>query len=253
MDIAAAQKAAGPGVTIIPVKTLDEALAALEKIGGDKFVPPAHDSGSGGTADPTPDSVPTSAPTLRALTADCRHRTRRAALLLPRWPCRCPVPTPRRPTPSPSATFSTGRRGFDQNEVRDFLRMVAAELARLQERERYLDRELRTAQRGGPNPAVALDEEVVTKLLGEEAARILATSREAATQIKVRAEDAAARIVARRRRRGPAHPRGGPDRGAPVGARTLPPTPRASWRWPSSRAARWSTRRGRTASGCSPS
>ena len=62
-DIAAAQKAAGPGVTIIPVKTIDEALAALEKIGGDKFVAPAQDSGSGGTADPTPDSVPTSAPT----------------------------------------------------------------------------------------------------------------------------------------------------------------------------------------------
>ena len=42
---------------------------------------------------------------------------------------------------------------------------------------------------------VALDEEVVTRMLGEEAARILATSREAATQIKVRAEDAAARMV----------------------------------------------------------
>src|SRR4029077_5463312 len=83
----------------------------------------------------------------------------------------------------------------DQGEVRDFLRMVAAELARLQERERYLDRELRASQRGGPNPAIALDEEVVTRMLGEEAARILATSGEAATQIKVRAEDAAARIV----------------------------------------------------------
>ena len=104
-------------------------------------------------------------------------------------------PDPSSPDAVASATFSTGRRGFDQNEVRDFLRMVAAELARLQERERYLDRELRTAQRGGPNPVVALDEEVVTKLLGEEAARILATSREAATQIKVRAEDAATRIV----------------------------------------------------------
>jgi len=61
-DIATAQKAAGPGVTIIPVKTLDEALAALEKIGGDKFVPPAQDGGSGGTADPTPSSAPTSTP-----------------------------------------------------------------------------------------------------------------------------------------------------------------------------------------------
>jgi PDZ domain-containing protein len=39
-DIARAQKSAGPGVTIIPVKTLDEALAALQKIGGDPLVQP---------------------------------------------------------------------------------------------------------------------------------------------------------------------------------------------------------------------
>ena len=104
-------------------------------------------------------------------------------------------PDPSSPDAVAGAAFSTGRRGFDQNEVRDFLRMVAAELARLQERERYLERELRTAQRNAPNPAIALDEEVVTRLLGEEAARILATSREAASHIKVRAEEAAARIV----------------------------------------------------------
>jgi hypothetical protein len=73
--------------------------------------------------------------------------------------------------------------------------MVAAELARLQERERFLDRELRNAQRGATNANVALDEEVVTRLLGEEAARILSTAREAASSIKVRAEDNAARIL----------------------------------------------------------
>ena len=33
-DIAAAQRAAGDGLTIIPVATLDEALAALERLGG---------------------------------------------------------------------------------------------------------------------------------------------------------------------------------------------------------------------------
>ncbi|MCU1500828.1 MAG: hypothetical protein JWM12_182, partial [Ilumatobacteraceae bacterium] len=106
-----------------------------------------------------------------------------------------PRPDPSSPDAVAKASFATARRGFDQSEVRDFLRMVAAELARLQERERYLDRELRTAQRGAPNPAVALDEEVVTRLLGEEAARILSTSREAASQIKIRAEDAAARLL----------------------------------------------------------
>src|SRR5580765_5581215 len=104
-------------------------------------------------------------------------------------------PDPSSPDAVASATFSTGRRGFEQSEVRDLLRMVAAELARLQERERYLDRELRTAQRMAPQAAVALDEEVVTRLLGEEAARILQTAREAASHIKVRAEENAARLV----------------------------------------------------------
>jgi hypothetical protein len=42
---------------------------------------------------------------------------------------------------------------------------------------------------------VALDEEVVTRMLGEEAARILQTAREAASQIKVRAEESAARVL----------------------------------------------------------
>ncbi|MEO5724552.1 MAG: DivIVA domain-containing protein [Ilumatobacteraceae bacterium] len=104
-------------------------------------------------------------------------------------------PDPSSPDAVARATFSTARRGFDQTEVRDLLRMVAAELARLQERERFLDRELRTAQRGAPAPVVALDEEVVTRMLGEEAARILTTSREAASQIKIRAEESAARLL----------------------------------------------------------
>ncbi|MGZ4671601.1 MAG: DivIVA domain-containing protein [Ilumatobacteraceae bacterium] len=104
-------------------------------------------------------------------------------------------PDPSSPDAVASATFSTTRRGFDQNEVRDLLRMVAAEMARLQERERFLERELRSAQRGSTNAAVALDEEVVTRMLGEEAARILSTAREAASQIKIRSEDAGARML----------------------------------------------------------
>ncbi|MGZ4805901.1 MAG: DivIVA domain-containing protein, partial [Ilumatobacteraceae bacterium] len=104
-------------------------------------------------------------------------------------------PDPSSPDAVASATFSTTRRGFDQTEVRDLLRMVAAEMARLQERERFLERELRSAQRGSTNAAVALDEEVVTRMLGEEAARILSTAREAASQIKIRSEDAGARML----------------------------------------------------------
>ena len=104
-------------------------------------------------------------------------------------------PDPSSPTAVSTASFSTGRRGYEPEEVREFLRMVAAELARLQEREKFLERELRMAQRSAPSPAIALDEEVVTRMLGEEAARILSTARDAASQIKVRAEEGASRLL----------------------------------------------------------
>ncbi|CAB4869347.1 unannotated protein [freshwater metagenome] len=105
-----------------------------------------------------------------------------------------------RPDPSSaasvsSAQFSNSRRGYEQAEVRDFLRMVAAELARLQERERFLERELRTAQQPRSSNVATIDEDTATRLLGEEAARILQTAREAATQIKTRAEDGSARLL----------------------------------------------------------
>lgn len=103
-------------------------------------------------------------------------------------------PDPSSPDAVASATFATSRRGYDQNDVRDLLRMVAAEMARLQEREKFLERELRAAQRGTTNVA-ALDDEVVTRMLGEEAARILQTAREAASQIKIRSEEAASRVL----------------------------------------------------------
>jgi len=104
-------------------------------------------------------------------------------------------PDPSSPTTVASAAFSQSRKGFDQAEVRDFLRMVAAELARLQEREKFLERELRTAQRGGVAPTSAIDEELVARLLGDEAVKVLQSAREAASQIKNRAEEGAARLL----------------------------------------------------------
>lgn len=103
-------------------------------------------------------------------------------------------PDPSSPAAVAAANFTVGRRGFDTDEVHEFLRMVAAELARLQERERFLESELRTSQYAGLDP-LAVDEDVVARLLGEEAAKILTTSREAAAQIKARAEENSARIV----------------------------------------------------------
>lgn len=104
-------------------------------------------------------------------------------------------PDPSSPAAVSEAAFGTARKGFDQHEVRDFLRMVAAELSRLQERETFLERELRAAQVKGAGEAPAIDEETVTRMLGEEAARILHAARDASNQIKAKAEDGASRLV----------------------------------------------------------
>ncbi len=103
-------------------------------------------------------------------------------------------PDPSSPAAVSEAVFNTGRRGFDQQEVRDFLRMVAAELSRLQERERFLERELRDAQQRSPAEAM-VDDDTVTQLLGEEATRILTAARDSATAIRTKAEEGAARLL----------------------------------------------------------
>lgn len=104
-------------------------------------------------------------------------------------------PDPSSPAAVSSAAFTVARRGYDQTEVRDFLRMVSAELARLQERERFLESELKAMQTRGLSAPGMLDEEVVTALLGEEAARVLTAAREASAQIRQRAEESATRLV----------------------------------------------------------
>lgn len=68
-------------------------------------------------------------------------------------------------------------------------------MARLQERERFLERELGSARQAGPADAAVIDEDTATRLLGEEAARILQTAREGAAQIRTRAEDGSARLL----------------------------------------------------------
>ena len=104
-------------------------------------------------------------------------------------------PDPSSPTAVAGATFPSSRRGFDQNEVRDFLRMVSAEISRQQERITFLERELLNAQQAAPAPQIELNEETITELLGEETARIVQAAREAAGKIKVRSEETANRLV----------------------------------------------------------
>ncbi len=104
-------------------------------------------------------------------------------------------PDPSSPTAVAGATFPSSRRGFDQNEVRDFLRMVSAEISRQQERIAFLERELLNSQQAGPAAQIELNEETITELLGEETARIVQAAREAAGKIKVRSEETATRLI----------------------------------------------------------
>jgi DivIVA domain-containing protein len=104
-------------------------------------------------------------------------------------------PDPSSPTAVAGATFPSSRRGFDQNEVRDFLRMVSAEISRQQERITFLERELLNSQQAGSAPQIEVNEETITELLGEETARIVQAAREAAGKIKVRSEETATRLV----------------------------------------------------------
>lgn len=104
-------------------------------------------------------------------------------------------PDPSSPAAVGAAQFTVGRRGYEQEEVRDFLRMVSAELARLQERERFLESELRALQTRGMSAPGVLDEETVTTLLGAETARVLTVAREAAQQMRARAAESAERLV----------------------------------------------------------
>src|SRR5262245_24903233 len=103
-----------------------------------------------------------------------------------------PRPEPSSPEAVANATFSTARKGFDPREVQSFLRQVAGEISRLQERQRILERELDSSHDAR---APELDEDTVTRLLGEEATRILQTARESGNQIKARAEESAARLL----------------------------------------------------------
>ena len=104
-------------------------------------------------------------------------------------------PDPTSPASVAEAKFSSARRGYDQDEVRELLRSVAAELRRLQEREVDLERELRIAQSRTVDGTEGLDDETVARVLGEETLHVLQTARESASQIKIRAEEGAARIL----------------------------------------------------------
>src|SRR5688500_520408 len=89
--------------------------------------------------------------------------------------------------------FATAFRGFDQYEVRAFLAQVAAELASLHERERSLRERLAEALERPVQRPVGEDE--LEAALGVETTRVLHAAREAAAEIRAKAEESVARLL----------------------------------------------------------
>ncbi|HET9732007.1 MAG TPA: DivIVA domain-containing protein [Acidimicrobiales bacterium] len=90
-------------------------------------------------------------------------------------------------------SFSGSVRGFDRNEVRDYLAQLGAELEEIGRRQEQLESDLREARGRASNPV--LDEATITAALGQEAARILQSAHEAAADVRRRAEENAANVL----------------------------------------------------------
>jgi len=82
-------------------------------------------------------------------------------------------------------TFGTARRGFEISEVRDYLEIVADELALAAQRERELRELLAEAEHRAANPV--LDEATLSGALGQETARVLRSAHDAAAEVTGRA------------------------------------------------------------------
>ncbi len=89
--------------------------------------------------------------------------------------------------------FRTSLRGFDVNQVREFLRAVAEHVRALQAHNDDLHRRLREAEGRAEHPV--LDDAQLAAVLGEEMARVLQSAHEAAAEIRGRAEEHVERVV----------------------------------------------------------
>jgi DivIVA domain-containing protein len=92
-------------------------------------------------------------------------------------------------------TFATVFRGFDPQEVRAYLHRVSDELGVARERQRHLEHLLADAQSAKAAPRPDLDEAALTAALGEETARVLTTARQAAADMKAKAQDNAEKLL----------------------------------------------------------
>jgi len=90
-------------------------------------------------------------------------------------------------------SFGTVRRGFDPQEVRAYLELVARELQSWEQREQELRHDVSEAEERARHPV--LDEATLTSALGEQSAQVLRHAHEEAARIAAEAESEAARLV----------------------------------------------------------
>src|SRR5438270_3366898 len=90
-------------------------------------------------------------------------------------------------------SFPVVFRGYDQDQVRRFLKKAGEELAAARQREQELRAALDEARSTLAHPE--LDEATLTAALGEETTRILRSAREAASDMRTKAEERVARMV----------------------------------------------------------
>src|SRR5262245_10208780 len=89
--------------------------------------------------------------------------------------------------------FSTAFRGFDANEVRQYLLRVAESLRTAVARQRELETAVREAEQRAAKPTI--DEATLTSALGEHTAKIIRSAHEAATDIRGKAEESVEQIL----------------------------------------------------------
>ena len=92
-----------------------------------------------------------------------------------------------------SRAFATSFRGLDPNDVRSFLKRVAEELAAAYAREDSLAVRLKEAEQRADHPEV--DEDTLLRVLGDETTRVMRAAREAAADLKARAEESVEQIL----------------------------------------------------------
>lgn len=90
--------------------------------------------------------------------------------------------------------FASRRKGFDPDEVRAYLGQLAEVVSRLTTERDEAQGRIRGLEKAAAE-APEIDEDRLTAALGEETARVLATARHAANEMKERADERVARVL----------------------------------------------------------